>query len=274
MKADNRDLFGDSDDADEDRPVLVSTGVNSQLQQDGFSDMLRVVPISIGIAYLFLVLLFRSLLTPFIVLLSLPFAVSGAFIALAATQRPLGISSLIGMLALIGIVVTNAVVLLDFVKQLQERGMDVRAALIEGGRLRVRPILMTALATGIALIPLAIGLTEGALIASELATTVIGGLITSTALTLVVVPVLYSLLGDARGDDEPGEAPDWDGGGGGSGDVPPSDEPRYRTPSPFVPPPPPSPSGPSGPAGAEEESESDDVGDPDDNERRSDSFWG
>ncbi len=225
LKKDNRALFGDPDDADEDRPVLVSTGVNSQQQQDGFADMLTVVPISIGIAYLFLVLLFRSLMTPLIILLSLPFAVSGAFIALAVTQRPLGISSLIGMLALIGIVVTNAVVLLDFVKQMQDKGTDVRTALIEGGRLRVRPILMTALATGIALVPLAIGLTEGALIASELATTVIGGLITSTALTLVVVPVLYSLLGDLRGDDEPdggydGDGPDPGEGSYGGGDVP------------------------------------------------------
>lgn len=215
VKRDNRALFGDEDDDDEDRRVTVSTGVNSQQQQDGFNDMLRVVPISIGIAYLFLVLLFRSLMTPLIVLLSLPFAVSGAFIALAITQRPLGISSLIGMLALIGIVVTNAVVLLDFVKQMQNRGVGVRTALIEGGRLRVRPILMTALATGIALVPLAIGLTEGALIASELATTVIGGLITSTALTLVVVPVLYSLAADLGGDSGDGEGGgDGDGGGG------------------------------------------------------------
>jgi len=96
---------------------------------------------------------------------------------------------------LVGIVVTNAIVLIDRVRtNRKERSMDAREAVVEGGRTRLRPILMTAIATILALMPLAIGLTQGALIASELAIVVIGGLLTSTLLTLVIVPVVYSLL--------------------------------------------------------------------------------
>jgi len=99
---------------------------------------------------------------------------------------------------LIGIVVTNAIVLLDLVEQHRHRGMPMYDALIQGGRTRVRPILMTAIATMLALMPLALGLSEGEIIASELATVVIGGLFTSTFLTLIVIPVVYSLVEDAK----------------------------------------------------------------------------
>jgi HAE1 family hydrophobic/amphiphilic exporter-1 len=94
---------------------------------------------------------------------------------------------------LVGIVVTNAIVLLDMVKQREKQGMSTREALLEGGRIRVRPILMTALATILATLPLALGENDGSFIASELGTVVIGGLLSSTLLTLVVIPVLYSL---------------------------------------------------------------------------------
>ncbi len=114
------------------------------------------------------------------------------------TQRAIGISALIGFLMLIGIVVTNAIVLLDLVEQHRRRGMPMYDALMQGGRTRVRPILMTAIATMLALMPLALGLSEGEIIASELATVVIGGLFTSTFLTLIVVPVVYSLVEDAK----------------------------------------------------------------------------
>jgi HAE1 family hydrophobic/amphiphilic exporter-1 len=110
------------------------------------------------------------------------------------TGRPIGISALIGMLMLIGIVVTNAIVLLDWVERLRAQGETTTEALVEGGKTRVRPILMTALATILALVPLAAGLTEGSIIASELGTVVIGGLFSSTFLTLLVIPVLYSLV--------------------------------------------------------------------------------
>jgi HAE1 family hydrophobic/amphiphilic exporter-1 len=102
------------------------------------------------------------------------------------------------MLMLIGIVVTNAIVLLDLVEQLRHRGWAAHDALIEAGRTRARPILMTALATILALMPLALGFNEGSIIAAELGTVVIGGLFTSTLLTLVVVPVVYSLIEGGR----------------------------------------------------------------------------
>jgi len=174
--------------------VEVGAGVESRQQREGFRDMLIALPISILVVYLIMVVTFSSLVHPFTILFSLPFALSGALAGLAFTGRPISISSLIGMMMLIGIVTTNAIVLVDLVQQQRAAGASAREALLHGGRTRVRPIIMTALATVIALIPLAIGFTEGALIASELATTVIGGLISSTLLTLIIVPVIYSLL--------------------------------------------------------------------------------
>jgi hydrophobic/amphiphilic exporter-1 (mainly G- bacteria), HAE1 family len=141
-----------------------------------------------------LVLTFDSLVTPFIILFALPLALVGAFPALLVTGRPIGVSALIGFLMLIGIVVTNAIVLLDLVERLRREGHSTHDALVEGGRTRVRPILLTAIATILALIPLAAGFNQGSIIAAELGTVVIGGLFSSTALTLVVIPVVYSLV--------------------------------------------------------------------------------
>lgn len=207
-----QDTFGVLDQADKivkqvvddeglDEDVTVGAGAESRQQREGFRDMLIALPISILIVYLIMVLTFGSLVHPFTILFSLPFAVSGALAALAVTGRAISMSSLIGMMMLIGIVTTNAIVLVDLVQQYRAEGMDARTALLEGGRHRLRPIIMTAIATIIALIPQAIGFTEGALIASELATTVIGGLLASTVLTLVIVPVIYSLLDRLTGGD-------------------------------------------------------------------------
>jgi HAE1 family hydrophobic/amphiphilic exporter-1 len=191
--------------------VTIGAGAESSQQRQGFRDMLVALPLSILIVYLILVVTFGSLVHPFTILFSLPFAVSGALVGLALTDRAISIGSLIGMMMLIGIVVTNAIVLVDLVQQLRARGLDPREALLRGGRTRLRPILMTALATICALIPRAIGFTEGALVASELATTVIGGLATSTLLMLFVVPVVYSYLDPwasrRRDDATPAEQP-------------------------------------------------------------------
>jgi HAE1 family hydrophobic/amphiphilic exporter-1 len=150
--------------------------------------------VAIALVYIIMVVAFGSLLEPFVILFSLPLATIGAFTALFITHRALGLPAMIGLLMLIGIVVTNAIVLVDKVNQLHRDGKDKHEALIEAGRNRVRPIMMTAVATILALMPLALGLSEGSIIAAELGTVVIGGLITSTVLTLVVVPVIYSLL--------------------------------------------------------------------------------
>jgi HAE1 family hydrophobic/amphiphilic exporter-1 len=170
----------------------------TQQQTEAFGGLFVSMGVAILLVYVAMVLTFNSLVTPFVILFSLPLATIGAFPALYITGRPIGVSALIGFLMLIGIVVTNAIVLLDLVERLRAQGMDTKSALIEGGRTRVRPILMTAIATMLALIPLAAGLNEGSIIAAELGTVVIGGLLSSTFLTLLVVPVVYSLVDGAR----------------------------------------------------------------------------
>jgi HAE1 family hydrophobic/amphiphilic exporter-1 len=166
----------------------------SQQQSEAFSGLFASMGVAVLLVYVMMVLTFNSLVTPFIILFTLPLATIGAFPALYITGRPIGVSALIGFLMLIGIVVTNAIVLLDLVERLRAEGHSTRDALIEGGRTRVRPILMTALATILALIPLAAGFNQGSIIAAELGTVVIGGLFSSTFLTLLVIPAVYSLV--------------------------------------------------------------------------------
>lgn len=178
--------------------VKVELAGVTQQQAEAFSGLYVSMLVAVLVVYVAMVLTFNSMITPFIILFSLPMATIGAFPALFLTGRPLGVSALIGFLMLIGIVVTNAIVLLDLVERLRSKGLSATDALIEGGRTRVRPILMTAIATILALMPLAAGLNEGSIIAAELGTVVIGGLFSSTFLTLVVVPVVYSLVDDGR----------------------------------------------------------------------------
>ena len=168
-------------------------GVTEQ-QNESFSGLFTAMAVAILLVYLTMVLVFNSLVDPLVIMFSLPLAVIGAFPALLITNRPIGISALIGFLMLIGIVVTNAIVLLDRVEQLRHEGVPTKEALLRAGATRVRPILMTAVATILALLPLAAGPSEGSIIAAELGTVVIGGLLSSTLLTLLVVPVVYSLV--------------------------------------------------------------------------------
>jgi HAE1 family hydrophobic/amphiphilic exporter-1 len=168
-------------------------GVTQQMDE-AFGGLFVSMGVAVLVVYVAMVLTFNSLITPFIILFTLPLATIGALPALYFTGRPLGVSALIGFLMLIGIVVTNAIVLLDLVERLRAQGMSTHDALVEGGRTRVRPILMTAIATILALIPLAAGFNQGSIIAAELGTVVIGGLFSSTFLTLLVIPVVYSLV--------------------------------------------------------------------------------
>jgi len=177
--------------------TVTLSGVTAEMNS-AFTGLFVSMAVAILLVYLVMVLVFNSLIDPLVIMFSLPLATIGAFPALFLTQRPIGISALIGFLMLIGIVVTNAIVLLDLVEQHRRRGLPMYEALMQGGRTRVRPILMTAIATILALIPLGLGLSQGEIIASELATVVIGGLFTSTFLTLIVVPVVYSLVDDAK----------------------------------------------------------------------------
>ncbi|EGX60376.1 cation/multidrug efflux protein [Streptomyces zinciresistens K42] len=167
----------------------------SQDQDDAFASLGLAMLAAIAIVFMLLVATFRSLVQPLILLVSIPFAATGAIGLLLATGTPMGVPAMIGMLMLIGIVVTNAIVLIDLINQYRSQGYGVVEAVIEGGRHRLRPILMTALATIFALLPMALGVTgEGGFIAQPLAVVVIGGLITSTLLTLLLVPTLYSML--------------------------------------------------------------------------------
>jgi len=169
-------------------------GVTSQ-QGDAFQQLGLALLVAILIVYVVMVATFKSLRQPLLLLVSVPFAATGAILLQVATGIPLGVPSLIGVLMLIGIVVTNAIVLVDLINQYRERGMKVGEAILHGATRRLRPILMTALATIFALLPLGIGLTgHGGFISQPLAIIVIGGLVSSTVLTLVVLPTLYFLV--------------------------------------------------------------------------------
>ncbi|MFE6662291.1 efflux RND transporter permease subunit [Streptomyces sp. NPDC057697] len=164
-------------------------------QADAFTKLALAMLAAISIVFMLLVATFRSLVQPLILLVSIPFAATGAIGLLVVTGTPMGIAAMIGMLMLIGIVVTNAIVLIDLINQYRRQGMGVVEAVVEGGRHRLRPILMTALATIFALLPMALGVTgEGGFISQPLAVVVIGGLVTSTLLTLLLVPTLYAMV--------------------------------------------------------------------------------
>ncbi|TMC83499.1 MAG: efflux RND transporter permease subunit, partial [Chloroflexi bacterium] len=179
--------------------VTVTMGGVSQMQSQAFGSLGLALLVAILLVYLVMVAAFRSILQPLILLVSIPFAATGSLLLMLITRTQLGVPSLIGLLMLVGIVVTNAIVLLDLIRQYRERGMDAYTAVIEGGRRRLRPILMTAVATILALMPMALGLSKDSVfIAAPLAITVIGGLASSTVLTLLLVPTLYVLVEGGR----------------------------------------------------------------------------
>ena len=137
---------------------------------------------------------FESLLHPFVILFTIPLALVGAVLALLLTGSPVSVVVFIGLILLVGLVVKNAIILIDKVNQLREEGVAKREALVEGARSRLRPIMMTTLCTLFGFLPLALAFGEGAEVRSPMAITVIGGLLVSTLLTLVVIPVVYDLL--------------------------------------------------------------------------------
>lgn len=182
-------------------PGAVATiGGAATQQADSFRQLGLAMLAAIAIVYVIMVATFKSLIQPLILLVSIPFAATGAIALLLITRVPLGLASLIGMLMLVGIVVTNAIVLIDLINQYRRPSgdrpaMNVADAIEHGARQRLRPILMTALATIFALTPMALGVTGGGgFISQPLAIVVVGGLVSSTLLTLVLVPVLYRLV--------------------------------------------------------------------------------
>jgi HAE1 family hydrophobic/amphiphilic exporter-1 len=178
--------------------VTATQGGVYEEMNDTFRRMGIAMIIAIVISFAIVVVSFRSFLNALLIMVSLPLATIGAFLGLLATGHTLGASAMMGCVMLVGIVLTNAIVLLALVDQLRKQGMSTYDALIIGGRTRIRPILMTAITTMVGLLPLALGYGQGIMLASELAIVVLGGLVSSTVLTLVVVPVLYSLTDPIR----------------------------------------------------------------------------
>lgn len=172
------------------------TGQQEQLEE-AFSGLILALGLSIIIVYMILASQFESLLHPLTVLLSVPFALSGGFIGLFITGRTLSVPAFIGIIMLSGIVVNNAIVLVDYINQLRASGMKRNEAIIKAGRDRFRPIMMTTLTTVLGLLPIAIGLGEGSGTTAPLAVVVVGGLSLSTVLTLSFIPVMYTIFDGA-----------------------------------------------------------------------------
>ncbi|MEH7445155.1 efflux RND transporter permease subunit [Bacillus sp. JJ1122] len=182
------------DKLDLPKGVEVGTaGVQADMTET-FTQLGAAMLAAIAIVYFILVVTFREGVAPFAILFSLPFAVIGSFVGLLIADETISVSVMMGLLMLIGIVVTNAIVLVDRIIHKEREGMTMREAVLEAGATRLRPILMTAIATIGALIPLAFGSGGGGLISKGLGITVIGGLTSSTLLTLIVVPIVYEVL--------------------------------------------------------------------------------
>ncbi len=178
--------------------VFVRVAGQNEEMQSSFRSMQFALILAIFLVYLVMAAQFESLIHPLVIMLSVPLALVGAVFALFITHTSISVVVFIGLIMLAGIVVNNAIVLVDLVNQLRARGMERDAALVEAGRSRLRPIIMTMLTTTLGLLPMALGLGQGAEIRAPMAITVIGGILFSTLLTLVVVPVAYSLLDRKR----------------------------------------------------------------------------
>jgi HAE1 family hydrophobic/amphiphilic exporter-1 len=172
----------------------------SEEMEVSFRSLTMALALAIFLVYLVMASQFESLIHPFVILFTIPLAAIGAIFSLYLTGSVINVVALIGMIVLAGIVVKNGIVLIDLVNRLRAEGQVLRAAMLEAGRTRLRPILMTTLTTVLGLLPMAIGGAEGAEVRQPMAITVIGGLVVSTLLTLVVIPVLYSLLARETGE--------------------------------------------------------------------------
>lgn len=173
--------------------TIENSGENKEIQ-DAFMSLLLALLLGVVLVYMIMASQFESFLYPFIILFSIPLAFTGAFIGLFITRTPLSIVAFLGMIVLAGIVVNNGIVLVDYINKLIKVGKSTKDAIIEAGSVRIRPILMTALTTILAVIPTSLGMGQGAEMIAPLGITVIGGLIMSTFLTLIIVPVIYSIF--------------------------------------------------------------------------------
>ncbi len=190
-----------------DLPVGYSTHIGGtfETQQDTFRDMILLAALIILLVYIVMASQFESLRMPAIIMFSVPFALSGVIMALWVTHRSLDMIGALGLVLLVGIVVKNGIVLVDYINLMRERGYELNQAIQMSGRSRIRPVLMTAFTTILGMVPMAVSEGEGAEMWQPLGIVVIGGLMVSTFLTLYIVPVLYGVM-SRHGDRDKQEA--------------------------------------------------------------------
>lgn len=174
----------------------IEYGGENQEMIEAFMSLAKALALAVVLVYMIMASQFESLVYPFIIMFSVPFAITGALGGLVLTGRPLSVPSFLGIIMLTGIVVNNAIVLVDYINVLRSRGVDRDEAILKAGPVRLRPILMTTLTTVLGLLPMALGFGEGSEVQAPLATAVIGGLLFSTVLTLVIIPVMYTIVDD------------------------------------------------------------------------------
>jgi HAE1 family hydrophobic/amphiphilic exporter-1 len=170
-------------------------GQNREMQES-FLELALALVLSILLVYMIIAAQFESLLMPLAVMFSVPFSLIGVILALLLSGKSLNVLSFIGIIMLVGIVVNNSIVLIDYINKLRQKGMERKEAIILGGKTRLRPILMTMFTTVLALVPMALGVGEGAELRAPMAITIIGGLTSSTFLSLIIVPIFYTFLDD------------------------------------------------------------------------------
>lgn len=178
--------------------VGIDIGGTAEDQQESFADLSLLLVLVIILVYIVMASQFESLRSPFIIMLTLPFAFTGVFLALFITGTTLNLISMIGGVMLVGIVVKNGIVLIDYINLLRDRDMSLIQAVVAGGKSRLRPVLMTTLTTILGMLPLAIGIGEGAEIWRPMGVSIIGGLTVSTMITLILMPVVYTMFGANR----------------------------------------------------------------------------
>lgn len=174
--------------------VQVEMGGSLEDQQESFADLGLLLMIVTLLVYIVLASQFESLTYPFMIILTVPFAFTGSILFLSLTGEPLGIMGFVGLIMLVGMVVKNAIVLIDYINLNRERGMSIITAVIHGGRSRLRPVLMTTLTTILGMVPLAIGTGQGSEMWKSLGISIIGGMTFSTIITLILIPALYSMM--------------------------------------------------------------------------------
>jgi len=192
----SRDIQQKLEDISLPSQYSIEFGGQQEQMVEAFTSLFQALLLSVLLVYMIMAAQFESLLYPFIIMFSVPLAYAGSAFGLFITGRTFNVPAFIGVIMLAGIVVNNAIVLVDYINILRSRGMERFDAIIKAGPTRLRPILMTTLTTILGLIPLALGIGEGAELQAPMATVVIGGLTTSTVLTLVIIPVVYTLFDD------------------------------------------------------------------------------